>query len=213
MPEEAVFFNAGEIQLEGLFTPAPEGSNRTGAVISHPHPLYGGEKHNNVVSAVTHTLQETGHATLRFNFRGVGRSEGSHAGGTGEIEDVRAAMRFVQEKTGGDEAPVMLAGYSFGAWVSANTLEGDSFASHVLLVAPPTGMFDFAMLTKDKQERARHIIVGDRDQFCDHDALQQVFDKLPEPKTMRVIPGADHFLFGKERALAEAVREALADHT
>ena len=73
-------------------------------------------------------------------------------------------------------------------------------------------MFDFSTLAEDGEERARHFIVGERDQFCDRDVLQQVFDKLPEPKSMSIIPGADHFLFGREQALADAVREAVADH-
>ena len=100
---------------------------------------------NNVVLAVVEALQATGHPTLRFNFRGVGESEGRYADGTGEVEDVRAAIAFLQEKTGGDGVPVVLAGYSFGSWVAANALPGDSAVSHLILVAPPTSMFDFSL--------------------------------------------------------------------
>lgn len=183
-----------------------------GAVICHPHPLYGGSMDNNVVNAVAQTLQETGHSTLRFNFRGVGASEGSHGGGTDEVEDVRAAISFVREKSS-DSMPVVLSGYSFGSWVAASALAGEDSVSHLILVAPPTSMFDFSMLASDGGERARHFIVGDRDQFCDLDILRGVYDRLPEPKSMKVVPGADHSWFGREKALAEAVGEAMADHT
>jgi alpha/beta superfamily hydrolase len=207
MPEQAVTFTADNLKLQGMYHAAA--SPVAGAVICHPHPLYGGSMDNNVVFAVAETLQATGHSTLRFNFRGVGRSEGTHGGGTAEIEDVRAAIEFMRENT---EA-VVLVGYSFGSWVAASALAGDESVSHLLLVAPPTSMFDYSTLMQDGAERARHFIVGDRDQFCDHDTLQDLFDKLPEPKSMRIIQGADHFLFGHERALAEAVDEAMADHT
>jgi alpha/beta superfamily hydrolase len=207
MPEQAVSFNAGGLKLHGMYHPAA--SPVAGAVICHPHPLYGGSMDNNVVYAVAQTLQAKGHSTLRFNFRGVGRSEGTHGGGTAEIEDVRAAIAFVRESS----ETVVLAGYSFGSWVAASALAGDDSVSHLLLVAPPTSMFDYSTLAQDGVERARHFIVGDRDQFCDQGALQDLFDRLPEPKSLKIIGGADHFLFGHERALAEAVGEAMADHT
>ncbi|MBI5119131.1 alpha/beta fold hydrolase [Candidatus Poribacteria bacterium] len=213
MAEQSVFFKSGDLKLHGMFSPVPEGKPHSAAIICHPHPIYGGTMDNNVVMAVARALQETGHATLRFNFRGVERSEGRHAGGIGEIEDVRAAIKFVQEKTGNGESPIVLAGYSFGSWVVSNALAGDSSVSHVILVGPPTSMFDFAALVKGKEERARHIIVGERDQFCDRDNLQSIFEQLPEPKTMRVIPRADHFFFGRESMLIEAVKETIADHS
>ncbi len=210
MSEQAVVFNAGSLKLQGMYHAAD--SPVAGAVICHPHPLYGGSMDNNVVNAVAQTLQATGHSTLRFNFRGVGKSEGSHDGGAGEIEDVRAAIEFIREQAGRSVA-VVLAGYSFGSWVAAGALEGDESVSHLLMVAPPTAMFDFSALARDDKERARHFIVGERDQYCDLEALRDLFDGLPEPKTMKVVPGTDHFWISREKALAEAVGEAMADHT
>ncbi|UCD57062.1 MAG: alpha/beta fold hydrolase [Candidatus Hydrogenedentota bacterium] len=212
MTEQPVFLSAGSIRLQGMFSPASPDSPHPAAVICHPHPAYGGTMDNNVVLAVTRALQDTGHSTLRFNFRGVGRSEGRHAGGAGEIEDVRAAIRFVQEEAESGDSSIILAGYSFGSWVAANVLGGDSSVSHLILVAPPTSMFDFSMLSEDEEERARHFIVGERDQFCDLDLLRDIFDRLPEPKTIRVVPRADHFFFAREAAVVEAVKEAIADH-
>ena len=213
MQGQSLFFDAGGLRLEGMFSPAASTSSHPAAVICHPHPAYGGTMDNSVVLAVTRALHQTGHSTLRFNFRGAGGSEGHYADGTGEVEDVRAAISFLLEKLGTDEIPIVLAGYSFGSWVAANALEGDDSVSHVILVAPPTSMFDFSALSGDSAERARHFIVGERDQFCDHVTLQGIFDGLPEPKTLRVIPHADHFLFGREQAIAEAVIEAVSDHS
>ncbi len=183
-----------------------------GAVICHPHPLYGGTMDNNVVAAVAQALQETNHSTLRFNFRGVGQSGGSHGGGVDEVEDVRAAIAFARDNAGGDSMTAVLAAYSFGSAVAAGAMPDDDSVSHLILLAPPTSMFDFSILLDDGEERARHIIVGERDQFCDLEVLQDVFDKLPEPKSMTIIPRADHFLFGRDRALIEAVQEAVADY-
>jgi hypothetical protein len=213
LSENPVFFQAGDVRLEGMHFEAA--SPVAVAVICHPHPLFGGTMGNNVVAAVARELQETGHSTLRFNFRGVGQSEGSHGGGTAEVDDVRAAIKFVRESAGAEPPQVVLAGFSFGAWVAANALEGpeaDDSVSHLILLGPPTVMFDFSILVKDTKERGRHFIVGENDEHCDFAALRDIFDKLPEPKTMAVIPRADHFLFARDRAIGDAVREAVADH-
>lgn len=210
MPEQDIAFFSGKLELEGKYFESPV-KPQSPAVICHPHPTYGGTMDNNVVMAAAEALQETGHSTLRFNFRGVGRSEGRYDNGVGETEDLRAAMSFVREKAGKD-APVILVGYSFGAWITAKMLQDDTSVAHVILIAPPTSMLDLSMLNKDRQERSRHIIVGERDQFCDRQALQQIYDKLPEPKSLRVIPHTDHFFYAHEKFLIESIKEAVADH-
>ncbi len=207
--EQHVFFSSRGLKLEGMYYQAPASTPLPAAVICHPHPVYGGTMDNNVVMAVAHALQETGHSTLRFNFRGTGLSEGSYSGGIDEVEDVRAAVAFVHEKMGNAESPIILAGYSFGAWVAANALSGDHTISQVILIAPPTSMFDFSILNKDTKERSRHFIVGDRDQFCNREALQKIFDGLPKPKSFRIVPHTDHFFFAHEKFLIKAVQEAL----
>jgi alpha/beta superfamily hydrolase len=210
MPEQDVAFFSGKLKLEGRYSESTA-KPQLPSVICHPHPAYGGTMDNNVVVSAAEALQGTGHSTLRFNFRGVGRSEGRYDNGMGETEDLRAAMEFVQEKAGKD-APVILVGYSFGAWIAAKVLQGDASVAHVILIAPPTSMFDLSTLNEDHQERSRHVIVGERDQFCDRKALQQIYDRLPEPKSLRVIPHTDHFFFAHEKFLIEAIKEAVADH-
>jgi len=212
MPEEPVYFKAGDIRLQGILQLTSAGTPAPGAVICHPHPMYGGAMDNNVVMAIARALQETGHSTLRFNFRGVGRSEGRYADGVGEIDDVRAALDFMREKAVSAQPSLVLAGYSFGAWVSAHALAAGDSIARLILVAPPTAMFDFSVLAADTGERARHFVAGERDQFCDRNALQALFERLPEPKSMSVVPGADHFFFGLERPVIEAVKKAISDH-
>src|SRR5215510_7238151 len=109
--EEHVTFPVGDITLEGLFWTPPQ-TPAIGAVLCHPHPLYGGEMHNNVVSALADALQQAGVATLRFNFRGVGRSGGEHGGGEAEVEDVKAAVSYLLSRQA--VPTVVVAGYSFG---------------------------------------------------------------------------------------------------
>ncbi len=209
MSEHAVFFKAGSITLEGRYSHVSP--TAPGAVICHPHPAYGGTMDNNVVDAAVQALQQTGHSTLRFNFRGVGRSEGRYGEGLAEVEDVRAAIRFLLEQAPESE-PIVLAGYSFGSWVASHSLQGDAIVSHLILIAPPTSMFDFSSLLEDKEERARHVIVGERDQFCDRDELQRIYKQLPEPKSLQVVPRTDHFFYAHEKYLIEAIKDAVADH-
>jgi alpha/beta superfamily hydrolase len=110
MAEERISFEVMGLKLEGMLANSP---GDMGAVISHPHPLYGGSMHNSVVKAVAHAYQEEELSTLRFNFRGVERSEGDFGNGVGEQEDVKAALQTLGKKN------MDLAGYSFGAWVNA----------------------------------------------------------------------------------------------
>jgi len=112
--EEHVTFPVGDITLEGLLWAPPQAPS-VGAVLCHPHPLYGGEMRNNVVSALAEALQRAGVATLRFNFRGVGQSGGEHGGGEAEIEDVKAAVTYLLSRQA--VKTVAVAGYSFGAIV------------------------------------------------------------------------------------------------
>ena len=113
MKEERVFFQSGEIKLEGLY------QNFTGnnaLIVSHPHPQHGGDMLNNVVETIVESYHEREYTTLRYNFRGVGASEGEYDNGVGEQEDVRAAIEYLSSM-GKDN--IDLAGYSFGSWVNA----------------------------------------------------------------------------------------------
>jgi alpha/beta superfamily hydrolase len=116
--QDHVRFSASGVVLEGIFE-RPKGEAPFPAVaVCHPHPLYGGDMHNNVVSVICQALAQESIATLRFNFRGVGRSEGSHEEGIGEQDDVSAALDFLESREGIDRGRIGLAGYSFGTKVA-----------------------------------------------------------------------------------------------
>jgi alpha/beta superfamily hydrolase len=198
-------FPSAEWQLEGVLTES-SGSTR-GAVICHPHPLYGGNMNNPVVRAVEDGLQRAGYSTLRFNFRGTGESTGSYAGGVGEGDDLRAAVACMVDKTGVEQ--VAIAGYSFGAMVTLQAGPSIAAGSHLIVVAPPLSFFKLSDLKLGAVPKL--FIVGDGDQYCDAAELVEQLSCVPEPKKSVVLGGADHFLYGHETAIRAAVAEFAAD--
>lgn len=198
MNEERVFFESGGLTIEGLYAP---GDGSKGVVVTHPHSQMGGSMQNNVVDALVGAFHDHGYATLRFNFRGVGRSGGRFDDGVGEQEDIKGAVAFLR-KNGLDD--ITLAGYSFGAWVGSRALAGYDDLSDVIMVSPPIDFvrFDFSPLTG----RCGLVICGDRDQFCPLPSLEEIVGQLG--CRLEVVRGADHFYFGYE----QSIREHLDDY-
>jgi alpha/beta superfamily hydrolase len=195
-----VFFHCGTIVLEGVLE-IPEGMNKAvpGAVICHPHPLYGGNMYNNVTSALKKGLIARGIACLRFNFRGTGQSEGSHGDGVDELEDVRAALDYLAAQQQVDADRLVVAGYSFGCWVGLRSVAKDSRPSRLIGVSPPVDTYDFSFLREET--RPKFLIAGDRDFVCSKTKFEELIDVIPEPKVAIVLPGADHFHLGGEEDL------------
>jgi len=175
---------------------------RGGLVLCHPHPLYGGDMDNPVVIRAAEVAREVGLVTLRFNFRGVGASEGSHDKGLGEQDDVRAALTTLRARLGG--GPMGLAGYSFGAWVSSRVAVPATGLSALGLIAPPLSMFG-GFDTLDPAGLSLLIAAGTQDPYCPLPDLDRLARGLPDGTVAR-IEGADHFFFGKLFPLGEAVR-------
>jgi hypothetical protein len=197
--EEHVTFPVGNITLEGLFW-APPPSPQIGAVLCHPHPLYGGEMHNNVVSALAEAFQQANVATLRFNFRSVGRSGGEHGGGEAEVEDVKAAVTYLLSRQA--VPTVVVAGYSFGSMVGLRAGAADSRVHKLIGVALPIGVGDPSFLLTSVKPKL--LISGDRDNFSPIPGLQSLFAQLLEPKKLITISGTDHFFWGQEGEVAKA---------
>ena len=182
----------------GLVSPA-----RGGFVLCHPHPLYGGDMDNPVVIRAAEVCREAGYATLRFNFRGVGASAGSHDKGEGEQQDIRAAVATLAARLPAT-GPIGVIGYSFGAWTAARAMRpGDAPLG---LIAPPLGMLDFSGLSRDGGRLL--VVVGTRDSYCPIEALHRLAQTTGAEE--RVIEGADHFFFGKLYPLGEAIGAWLA---
>lgn len=194
MKEEPVFFGKDQARLEGIFASA--GGTR-GAVIAHPHSLMGGDMRNPVVETVSRSLLASGFSTLRFNFRGVGRSEGTFDEGRGEQEDFLAALAFLEERGSREVLP---AGYSFGAWVIAGAL-GRRSTAPAILVAPPIRLFPFDL--ENLRGRVGLIVCGDRDPYCPAEGIRGMAEALSCP--LASVTGADHFFALHEIELADRI--------
>jgi uncharacterized protein len=202
--EERVTFSVGDITLEGLLS-LPARAAQIGAVVCHPHPLYGGEMHNNVVSSLVDAFQAAGIATLRFNFRGVGNSEGEHDEGNGEVEDVKAAVTYLLSRQA--VPTVVVAGYSFGSMVGLRAGAEDDRVHKLIGVALPIGMRDASFLHNVK--KAKLLVSGDHDNYSPVPGLNDLVAKLPDPKSLVIVDGADHFFWGLEGKVAKAAVEFL----
>jgi len=165
-----------------------------GLVLCHPHPLYGGDMDNPVIVRAAEVAQGLGVITLRFNFRGVGASGGTHGAGNAEEDDVRAALERVRANLPAN-APLGLLGYSFGAWVAARVAAKPSAQARPLcLVAPPLSMVDWATVPTGATPLL--IVAGTRDPYCPLPDLERFAARLPGARTA-IIESADHFFFGK----------------
>jgi uncharacterized protein len=195
-----VFFRCGSIVLEGVIE-IPDGVDRPspGAVICHPHPLYGGNMYNNVTGALKKGLLARGVMCLRFNFRGTGRSEGSHGEGVDELEDVRAAVDFLSQQKLADPEKIIVAGYSFGCWVGLRAASTDRRPTRLIGISPPVDHYDFSFLLGEL--RPKLLMAGDRDFVCSKDKFLRLVEEIPEPKQSSLIPGGDHFHVGREHLL------------
>ena len=198
MAEKRIYFEADGLKIEGMLADLP---GDHGVVISHPHPLYGGSMHNNVVRAVVHAYQEEGYSTLRFNFRGVENSEGDFGNGVGEQEDVKAALKAMGKKN------MDLVGYSFGAWVNALGLEKFEEAQRLIMVSPPVSFVDFSFL--EYSPRIKLVICGTRDEIAEYKRVEKMLPRWNEQALFRVIQGADHFYGGYTEELKLIISEFL----
>jgi alpha/beta superfamily hydrolase len=177
--EAPVTIDSGRLRLEGLLH---EGDGAGAAVVLHPHPQYGGDMHNHVVAAACATLARAGLATLRFNFRGTGRSDGAYDGGRGESDDARAAVAFLRERAAG--GPLVLCGYSFGAMVAAG-VAGDVRPDALVLISPPLQVSAIAV-----PDGVRALVIaGDRDPIVPAHALARL--ERPDVRVV-VVPGVEH---------------------
>jgi len=178
--------------------------DKKGVVICHPHPLYGGSMHNNVVNAMEKGFYERGFTTLRFNFRGVGRSEGIYDEGEGEIDDVVCAVNFLKD-TLKDNASIILAGYSFGAWVSIRAALKIEGIDSIFIVAYPFSVYDPSLLKQFKGKM--WFVAGKYDEIAPVEPLINIYKELPLiEKNLKIIE-SDHFFLGKEEEITQFIKE------
>jgi len=182
------------------------------AVVTHPHPLFGGTMHNKVVFHAMKALNSFGYPVLRFNFRGTGASEGVHDNGRGEVDDVRAALEYMKSEF---KRPLIFAGFSFGAAVGMQVACLDPDVKAVISIGTPmqaeNRVYQYNFLRQC--DKPKLFISGDHDQFARPDELAKLVDAVPEPKKLVLIRDGDHFFAGHleeyRQAIEEWVREIL----
>jgi alpha/beta superfamily hydrolase len=203
MEKTRVSFPSGGLVLEGILA-IPEATEHFPAIIvCHPHPLYGGTMDNNVVSGVCEALTQTGLISFKFNFRGVGASQGEFGHGIGEQEDMEAAISFISTVKEVDSERIGIAGYSAGAGFALPVCFKDARIKALAAISPPLSMFDFDFLKSCPKPKL--LISGSKDDLIPADHFLQFCQKLNEPKECEIIEEADHFWWGYESRLADEV--------
>lgn len=203
MKEESILIPSSGLYLEGLLNYQEALSFKGGVIFCHPHPLYGGNMFNSVIHTAVEGASQEGLSTLRFNFRGVGESQGSYGEGIGEKEDVRAAIEYFYSKV--KNPNIILLGYSFGAWVGLPIAIDDNRVNGMVAIAPPLELYDFGFLKGCRKRK--YFVVGDRDLYCSIPLIEDLYQKLEEPKSLRIIDGADHFFSFHHPVLVQPLKE------
>jgi alpha/beta superfamily hydrolase len=216
MAEQAVFFPSGAaegVQLEGvLHRPGVDDRRRAAVVLCHPHSLMGGSMDVPVIVSTARELSGRGIVALRFNFRGVGRSEGHFGEGVGEVGDVAGAAKLLLGQEDVDRRKLYLMGYSFGASVGLRYVEEDARFAGIVALCLPLGTMAIGSLRPDfwnRYTKPKLFLAGDSDNICPLSELRALVKSLPEPKKLVVLEATDHFLWGRERQIAREIADFL----
>ncbi|MET0215694.1 MAG: alpha/beta family hydrolase [Vicinamibacterales bacterium] len=201
-------------RLEALIDAPESGAVRAAVVFAHPHPQYGGTMHTKTVYQSAKALARIGCAVLRFNFRGVGASEGAFDSGPGEQADFRAALDYMAGRYPG--VPLWAGGFSFGSWVALEVGAADPRVSLLIGIAPPVATsvsgqnytFDATL----ESTKPKFFVQGEADEVCPIEGMWHFYGKLHEPKELAVIDAADHLFDGKTQEVGEALEDLLADY-
>lgn len=197
----------GGVNADGLLARGRDAGLRAAVVLAHPHPQYGGSMHTKVVYQAAKAFARIGCAVLRFNFRGVGTSEGSWDEGRGEMDDFRAAVAFMRDRY--PDVNLWAGGMSFGAWIALTVgVQSDSISS-VIGIAPPISRYDFEQVRTSS--KPKFFIQGERDELCPLKDLQEFYARAHDPKELVVIDAADHLFDGKALEVGDAIEDLLGD--
>lgn len=202
-----LWVQAGEIRLEGDLA-VPQETIKGRAVFCHPYPPMGGDMDNNVVLSAQKALAQTSFACLRFNFRGVGLSQGAFDNGRAEVQDVQAALNQVRELDLPGDKNIVLGGYSFGAIMAAKVAATTEDLAGVILIAPPIKMFNTDSLAEIKAPLL--AFAGYDDDFSDMEKVRELV-KNQANATTRSFPDVDHFWFGYEQIVEREIAAFISD--
>jgi alpha/beta superfamily hydrolase len=184
---------------------------RYAAVVSHPHPLFGGTMHNKVVYHAMKSFQSFGIPVLRFNFRGAGLSEGKHDNGFGEVDDVRAALDWMAQEY---ERPILFAGFSFGSFVGLKACCGDERVQGMAALGLPVSAggreYRYRFLSDCAQPKL--FISGTQDEFGPQAEVEAVVAQAMPPAELVMVPEASHFFSGKLELMQDALSSWIEKH-
>ena len=204
MRQTALGIVSKDVSLEGVLgVPEALPPPYPALVVCHPHPMLGGNMEHAVVSAICRAADREGVASLRFNFRGVGGSEGTFANGEEEEQDLKAALDLLKRWPGIDPKRLTVVGYSFGATVILKGLRHYKSARSLVLIAPPITTVRSSRIRKDR--RPKLFIAGQNDRIASPVELQRALDETRPPVRFVEIPDADHSLRSHDSAVAEEV--------
>jgi uncharacterized protein len=206
----SLFIDGPAGRLEALLNSGAENATHA-ALVCHPHPAYGGTMHNKVVFHAMKALNGFGFPVLRFNFRGFGLSQGEHSDGIGEVDDVRAAVDWLNREF---HLPLIFAGFSFGAAVGLRVACPDDRVGAVIGLGIPLTPVDGRNYEFDFLRsclKPKLFVSGSRDQFGARAKLEELVKSLPEPKKLVIIDSADHFFEGRLREMRDAIEMWVRD--
>jgi hypothetical protein len=196
--------------LEALID-LPEGREpRAAVVFAHPLPTHGGTMHTKAVYQGTKGLVRAGCAVLRFNFRGVGKSQGAFTGGEGERGDFTAALDYMARRF--PALDLWAAGFSFGSWIALETGAMDDRVTVLIGIAPPVTREGYDFSNVLKSTKPKFFVHGEADDICPIQDMWKFYGALPEPKELVVIDGADHLFDGHTTEVGEALEDLLGDY-
>ncbi len=208
MPD--VILNGPVGRLEGRYQNVWT-QNAPVALMLHPSPQHGGTMNNKVVYALYHAFARRGFSVLRFNFRGVGRSQGEFDRGDGELSDAAAALDWLQAYNP-NATQCWIAGFSFGAWIGMQLLMRRPDISGFISVAPPANMYDFSFLAPCPSSGL--VIHGAKDEIVPPDSVEQLVERLRNQRNLdidcRLIPGANHFFHDRLDELSNELESYLS---
>src|ERR671921_2991742 len=207
MPE--VIFTGPAGRIEGRYHPARQ-KNAPIAIILHPHPQFGGTMNHPIVYQLYYAFVHRGFAAIRFNFRGVGRSQGSFDHGQGELSDAASALDWAQS-INPEARSCWITGFSFGAWIGMQLLMRRPEIEGFISTAPPANLYDFSFLAPCPSSGI--IIQGEADEVVTPGAVQKLVDKLRTQRHITIhhelIPNANHFFANELNLMMKSVDEYL----
>ncbi|MCK4284832.1 MAG: alpha/beta hydrolase [Candidatus Lokiarchaeota archaeon] len=204
---ERIFITNNDIKLEAELFQSKLGTENVLILICHPHPQYGGNMFNNVVSGVFNKLVRNNISCLRFNFRGVGRSTGTYSDGTGELSDVHTCIDFLINERKCEK--IFLCGYSYGAAIGCSAVGYSDKIVGYISISFPWSFMGSKYKEFSQSSKPKLFIQGDKDTVAHYGNFQENFDYYLDPKKKKIIEGADHFYGNYEEQVANVVLEFL----